>query len=251
MRKQSISRVTNSWLARPRSRIDPGTCALMLACLLGACEPVVATVGVGVMGRGLDTDRDVDESPSEGDGDVDELDGDVPPDTARRDAGGKDAGTSEDWGDVAIVGNCVRLIDVSSPFAASANGGVVAGTTVKSAMCPVAEATGPEASPIWWRRDGKLLMEAGESYSYRWPAGISLLTALRLFGGSEKCSADKIHDQGAMLPEIYLPSPGCAEIKSDFDVTYLRMAQLYGQWDLGSGFVVRMQLCKEPCPAMP
>jgi hypothetical protein len=208
---------------------------------------VVATVGL--VGR-LDSDFEEDEGEAQGnDGGEHGDGGGQPGKPSRRDAGvAEDAGMAG-WTDGGVVGNCVILLDQSVTWApTSANSGVVAGTTVQGAMCTVADATGDAASSIWSRKDGVLLMEAGEEYSFRWPAAISLLTALKLFGGAEQCSSDKVHEQLAPVPGPYLPSPGCADIKADFDVTYLRMAHLYGQWDLGTGFRAPMQLCKEPCP---
>jgi len=242
VRKQSISGDINSRPAGATRGLAAWSCVTLLGCLIGACgEPVVATVGL-VSG---DSHPDTDGGRSEGDGDAEGS-----PVNPLKDAGGERDGALDREEDASIIGDCLTLPDQSVIVAPPGSGDLIVGTTVKEALCTVDESTGQEDSSIWSRKDGVPLMEAGESYSFRWPEQIYFLKALRLFGGSEQCSTGQIHDWTATLPN-YLPSPGCADIRATFDVTYLRMAEEYSQWDMASGYMVPMQLCKTPCPPEP
>ncbi len=239
VRKRSIPGGVSSGGAGGPARFVAPSCLLLLGFLLGACgEHVLATVGI-ISGA-------PDSGGSEGDGDGPRTGDGAAPVEPSLDAGARDAAPAE-GADGSVVGDCLILRDQSVIMAPPASGDVVEGTTVEAAMCPEVEATGEGDSAIWSREDGAPLMEADARYSFRWPEEIRFLKALRLFGGPEPCSTEEVHDWTAM-PGTFLSSPGCADIQANFDVTYLRMAHLYSQWDKDSDFMVPMQLCEAPCP---
>lgn len=229
--------------ARRPASLEVFAVLFLVGHLIGCGEPVIATVGtVKASQSDVDPDGDGDFRPD------DDLEGGAAWSDARveRPDSGADAAVQYDAGPLQ-TDECYRLYDQSAEAGRAASTGLIAGSTVQASGCQLADMNDKVTSSIFWRKDGKPLLLGGESYSFRWPNTLGLLTKIRLFGGDEKCSVEKFLE---VLPPMFAPyvaAPGCGEFKAELDVGYLRLSQ--DSWNLNAG--VPMELCKAPCPPPP
>ncbi len=106
------------------------------------------------------------------------------------------------------------------------------------------------SSTVFERSDGSPLLERGKAYSYRWPAGTTVITRVNLVGGDEFCSSEPI----VFAENVYFTGhfASCWEFTSPIHARYVRIdgrdfPSL--QWlNLGKP-ALTFKLCPTPCPA--
>lgn len=207
---------------------------IALGLVLGACEPVVATVGIVRL--------------NDGEHSTDGSDGVAhpPPDAGL--PGARDAASPVGGEDAAGPRDCVDLIDLSMYVGDAGTSGPIAGETLKDLGCRQLDGgmwLDPANSSIWERRDGEPLLEANQSYSFYFTEAVNL-TKLRLTGGRAPCDTSKILEELPFFPRLPTP-PACRTLRVGFDVFFLRHSGGQAYFLATPGNPASYQLCKGAC----
>jgi hypothetical protein len=208
---------------------------LLFSCSLAACgEPFVATVGVI---KGL--------APHDAGGTEIDLDGDAPQ-SDERDAEAKpaEAGPGLDGGPHE---DCVNLIDQSTPAGKAADDPdrEVRARSLEEAVCPLVDGNDKPQSSLFDRVDGELMLEAGETYSLRWPPQ-AVFAKMRLFGGASQCSVEPIYSEAPAMFSPWLAAPNCRSFTSKSNASFVRLTNEFSNFSLIP--YLTFQLCRAPCP---
>jgi len=124
--------------------------------------------------------------------------------------------------------------------------------TANSLACNFADAGGG-ANPllpdnIFRRRDGELMIEAFQKYSFRWPVP-PVVTHVRIYGGDRMCPTVPVLDAhfDLLTAALYTCTEFTPKIQSKqillFGSDYLFTAQ-----SLGSSDALNLKLCRGSCP---
>ncbi|MDB4985384.1 MAG: hypothetical protein JWN04_562 [Myxococcaceae bacterium] len=147
--------------------------------------------------------------------------------------------------------DCVVLLERSTVLTAEADAGDIVVATTDQLGCHDADAgISLIADNVFWRLDGKPLVQRGAQYSFRWPFG-AIVQRVHIQGSVSGCPATPLIDVpvGLQTPGGSLTS--CQEFTPTLDAKRLL---LYGQdylialQSLASG-PFELRLCRGSCPA--
>jgi hypothetical protein len=215
--------------------------ALAIGLFIGACDPLVSSVVElstrdGSVSRPAMKDARVAPPPvdpsDDKDGNAVELEPPAPDD-------------------------CLVLVDQTIAEVVT-DAAVVEGRFVQSRTATAAGCADPDAGPqylnasVFWRRDGKPLVERGGHYSYRWMSDTAM-NRVRLQGGDRACAEETVVDFAHGLQLAALGVASCYEFDSPIEAHYLRTTatDYISPWTwatLGTK-PVELRLCSASCPA--
>lgn len=216
-----------------------------------ACEPATATVVE------VDTIDTEDDGPGR-------------PQDAARDARGparlSDAGVGADvdldagvfrFPELDDPEGCLLMTDQTTPNVLAGDAAVLHLVEARSAVdegCWAPDASAAELllrTSVFSRRDGELMMQEGERYSYRWPA-TTVMGHVRLQGGEDACDnttlVEREHGGRFVQPLVFAT---CYEFTAPRDARYMRT--LGGDyWAVNQALFGavphELRLCKAACP---